>query len=362
MNPIKILFVLPSLRAGGAERIVSFLSQNLNQNKFECVLLVVGNSKDVAYDVSKVKTIFLNKERVLKGVPGILKIISREKPDIAMSSIGHLNMLLGFLAFYFPKIKFVIREANVNGELEKIAEKNKSNLSAQIGKLFGKTSKAKIKKIICQSDDMYDDLKQRAPHLEEKMVIINNPIVHLPKFLERKKTSDDFLQLITVGRLCNQKGQLRLIEMLGNLDLPYHYTLIGDGPKKEEIFQKIESLGIGDKITHVSFTKEVPKYLLKSDIFLQGSYVEGFPNALIESLVMGTPGIVFDTPGGTREIIIDEINGYKVNSAQEFIKAIKKIYTGKFNSSHKTIRDSVVSRYSSDKILDQYETMFEELV
>ena len=44
-------------------------------------------------------------------------------------------------------------------------------------------------------------------------------------------------------------------------------------------------------------------YLSDSDFFIQGSYVEGFPNSVLESCSVGTPVIAFNCPGGTKEII-----------------------------------------------------------
>jgi hypothetical protein len=65
---IKILFILPSLRAGGAERVVSFIAQNLNTTKFSPVLLIIGYEKDAAFSIEDIETHFLNKSRVLDGI------------------------------------------------------------------------------------------------------------------------------------------------------------------------------------------------------------------------------------------------------------------------------------------------------
>ena len=65
---IKIVFILPSLAAGGAERILSYVAQNLNVLEFETTLLVTGFKKDTVYNLPNLDIVYLNKTRVLKSV------------------------------------------------------------------------------------------------------------------------------------------------------------------------------------------------------------------------------------------------------------------------------------------------------
>ena len=48
-SKIKILFILPHLKAGGAERVVSFIYNEINKNTFTPYLLVIGYEKDNIY-------------------------------------------------------------------------------------------------------------------------------------------------------------------------------------------------------------------------------------------------------------------------------------------------------------------------
>ena len=86
----------------------------------------------------------------------------------------------------------------------------------------------------------------------------------------------------------------------------------------------VNKLDLSSKITHVPFTDKVPEYLKESDIFLQGSFVEGFPNALLESCAVGTPVIAFNALGGIDEIIQDGVNGFMVDNIDDLrIELIK---------------------------------------
>ena len=61
-NKIKIFFVIPTLMAGGAQRIMAFLSKNLDYNVFDCTLIVIGTKSNMAYDITDMKIKFLNKK------------------------------------------------------------------------------------------------------------------------------------------------------------------------------------------------------------------------------------------------------------------------------------------------------------
>ena len=144
------------------------------------------------------------------------------------------------------------------------------------------------------------------------------------------------------------------------MDVQYTYTIIGKGSQFESVFEIAKSLGVEGQINHIPFTKEVPRLLAESDIFLQGSYVEGFPNALLESCAVGTPVIAFDAPGGINEIVENHINGFIVKDEEEFLKAIKIILNSK-KFDPKTVSESVYKKYSEEIIIKKYEKLFSEL-
>ena len=91
---------------------------------------------------------------------------------------------------------------------------------------------------------------------ESKLCVINNPISKLPP-VKTKTTSSEIKKFITVGRLTEVKGHLRILEMLSKLKRPFTYTIIGDGNLKETIFNKAKELSISDYITHIPFTNKV---------------------------------------------------------------------------------------------------------
>ena len=200
---------------------------------------------------------------------------------------------------------------------------------------------------------MLEDIKDNFGTSKNKLVVINNPMTDGFNLKSQQKSSD-VVNYITVGRLSKEKGIDRILKILSQLDFPFHYTLIGNGVEKEHIFSLIAAYGLEDKITHIEFTKEVSKYLEKSDYFLQGSHFEGFPNCLIESCSVGTPVIAFNVPGGTKEIVVDNVNGYLVEDENEYLEKLKNARTW----SPETVRASVYKKFNKETIIKQYEDLF----
>lgn len=343
---IKIAFVLPSLRAGGAERVMSYISQNLDKTKFSTTLLVAGFEKDAVYKIDGIETKFFNKNRALSAFYPIFVYLLRKKPQIVISAISNLNTIMGIQAIFFPKIKFVGREVSVNSVLTKIEKPKRYVPSFLQNFAYGQ-----LDKIICQSKDMANDIQKKFQFKSKKLVIINNPISD--KFTLKENTNHEIKRFITVGTLTKRKGHIRILDVLSKYLQPFNYTIIGDGVDRDEILRHIQSLGLSNRIQLIPFTSEVEKYLKESDVFLQGSYVEGFPNALLESCAVGTPVIAFNAPGGIDEIIEDGVNGFIAEDDEDYLIKLQTISNRVWDPL--VVRDSVYKKFNRKKIIQQYE-------
>jgi glycosyltransferase involved in cell wall biosynthesis len=356
MKKIKIVFILPSLKAGGAERVISFIASNLNKQKFESILIVIGKKEDAVYSTKDIKVHFLNKKRVLAAIPTLFKNIFIMKPKIVIGSITHVNRVLAMFSIVFPKIKFIGREAGVMSVMKQYTPTQNKILSS-----FFKNYHNHLDTIICQSKDMLNDLIKHNNVEKSKLVIINNPITDDFQFKKLNTFSKKgIINYITVGTLDKRKGHLRLLNLLKKVDHPFHYTIIGSGEELENINQCVKKLKLSDNVTHIPYTNKVSNYLKESDLFLNGSFVEGFPNVLLESCAVGTPVIAFDAPGGLNEIIQEGVNGYIVDSEKEYVKKLNWL-NANYDFEPKAVSQSVTSRYNKEFILSKYEDLFEKL-
>lgn len=81
--------------------------------------------------------------------------------------------------------------------------------------------------------------------------------------------------------------------------------LIGDGPNRKEIEEKVELLRLGQAVIFAGFRSDVPEILQAMDIFLFPSLYEGLPVTLIEAQASGLPSVVSDTI--TKEIEVTDL-------------------------------------------------------
>lgn len=351
----KIVVILPTLKAGGAERVLSYVSSELHNSNFDITLIVLGFEKDKVYDTGNLNVVYLNKSRLLNSVIDLLIIFNTIKPNVVISSIIHINIMMGFISVFYPRIKFICREASVISNMINFSKFRSLYI------LFVKFSYKKFDAIVCQSNDMKKDFVEKFNISENKIFIINNPLTNRTILKKKSPNNDDIIRFITVGRLSSEKGYKRILEQLAQIkSYNFIYTIIGSGPEINNIKDLIKELKIIDKVNLIPFTKNILDHLSNNDLFLQGSHVEGFPNALLESCSVGTPVLAFNAPGGTKEIVVEGINGFLVNDEFAFFEILNNFR--RFNSFNENdVKLSVSNKFDSNKIVNQYIELLDKL-
>lgn len=354
---MNILFVLPTLKPGGAERVVSFIAQIFHNKKQTVTLLVLGYQKDKSYETGDLEIIYFNKDRLLYSIIDIYMFIKKTKPDIVFSSIGHINIFMGFLCLLFPKIRFVSRESSVFS-----TRSNFVGFKMWLLNKFRGFAYKNLDAIVCQSSDIKEDFIKNYNIKINRLHIIGNPITM--KYSHAKKeinTELKKIKFITVGRFSEVKGHFRIIKGLSKIsNYDFHYTLVGDGKLKNQIKNSIKSFNLEKQVTFIDFTSNVLEEIIKNNYFLQGSYVEGFPNAVLESCSVGVPVIAFNCPGGTKDIIVNGENGFLVNSQKEFELLLSKLNKNKINRD--MIINSVKHKFDHEFIIKKYEKLFFDIL
>lgn len=348
---IKVIFVLPSLVPGGAEKIMSFVAQNLNKELFEAKMWIIGKSSGTDYELKNIELRYFNLSRVLKAFLPLVFALIKERPKYVICSLTHLNILMGFISVLFPRIKFIGRESNVLSAKSKFSQGKRPSLKRMLRFAY-----SRLDLLICQSNDMKEDLLANYSIEESKLTVINNPITKIVDLPERKYPIDldkKPIKFITVASLKKQKGHLRMLEALSLLDIKFRYTMIGDGPESDIIKKYIKELNLTENVLHIPFTDNVENYLAESDFFLQGAYTEGFPNCLLESCVTGLPIIAYNAPGGLNEIIKEGFNGFLAKDDEDFRKNIELAIQHSWCPEE--ISKDIIARYNKNRIINKYE-------
>lgn len=140
---------------------------------------------------------------------------------------------------------------------------------------------------------------------------------------------EQVINICSVGRLCPQKGYLRLVKVLGELYADgfkrWHLYLLGKGEEQEAIMALATDLGISHLVTLLGFHSNPHKYVSKMDLFVCSSETEGYSTAVTESIILEVPVLTTDC-SGMNEIIGDSGAGMVVHNTNDGLKdGIRKV-------------------------------------
>lgn len=118
-------------------------------------------------------------------------------------------------------------------------------------------------------------------------------------------------QLVCVGRLAEQKGQLLLLDaaaLLLQKQIPFQLVLAGNGEMRSIIEDRIKDLRLGGKVRITGWLSNaaVKQEMLGSRLFVLPSFAEGLPVVLMEALALGRP-VITTYVAGIPELVDAEV-------------------------------------------------------
>lgn len=361
----KILFIIPTLESGGAERVIINLLRHFDRSKFVMILAVVDMSSEVYLnDVpDDVELIDLSGTRVRFALLKIIRLIWQIKPKVVFSTFGYLNLSLAILKPLLPKnIRYLCRETTI------LSEGLKTRPNPRCWTWAYKRFYSRLDRIICQSKYMQDDMIENFGISPDKLLVINNPvdIIRVRDMAaetistemlrdEIKKGDNKVINLVAAGRLVKTKGFDLLIDALALIANPSIYlTLLGEGPLKEELQAQAKARGVAGQIHFAGYQENPYTFIAQADAYVLSSRYEGFPNVVLESLACCTPVIATPALGGVKEIL-EGLEGCliaKSVTADGLAEALSDFVYGK------RLSPDVIKPYEIGRIMNFYEQQF----
>jgi glycosyltransferase involved in cell wall biosynthesis len=352
---VSILYLIPSLDDGGAQRFSIHFLRNIDRKKFKITLLLLKKNGELRRFLPlDIEVIQYDLSRILFSVFVIIKEVKRLNPQIVFSTLGHLNLLIAVIKSFFPKNSVVVaRETSI------VSLRNKDEKYPMLFDLLFKTVYKKLDLVICQSMSMKQDLIDNYGVPEKILKVIYNPVDF--SFIKEslgnnERTKNDKIFLLSVGRLAPPKGYDRILKAFSLTDFTnYHLKILGQGPLKASLQGLIESLGLTNNVELVGYSDNPFLHMYNSDCLLLGSLYEGLPNVVLEANSCGTPVIAFNSPGGVGELIHEGFNGWLVkngdiHSFAEMIRSKKFLEVDR-----SSIRQNVIDKFGIRKIMVEYE-------
>lgn len=240
---------------------------------------------------------FASVQRLLKGKPDIIHFAFS---NIAIHHLDYLNDVAS------RSVKLVV---SCRGTAERIKPLHVPETKDQLERLL---SKADL--VHCVSKNMEEKLGPFG--LAAQKAFVNYPSIEPSKFSKNGRMrfqAGASLSIVSVGRLCFQKGYayaLQALKILADRKIQFTYHIVGDGDDRAMLTYLIEELGLRNSVVMhgKAGSEKVLEMLKNADVFLLPSLSEGVSNAVLEAMSMELP-VVSTKVGGMPEVIQHGDNG-----------------------------------------------------
>jgi len=325
----RVAFVLADLEAGGAQRVVLTVARHIDRERVHPSLVVVNPRGPLREELPEgVECFTVGGSRLRRAVPGLIRCLRRLRPDVILTTISHLNLVLLGIRGLLPRpARLLVREANTP------SVRLRSTAHPGAYRTLYRRLYPRADGVLCNSEFMKKDMVRLLRMDAGRIHVLPNPVdtARIRAWAAEKKTipfEPECVQLVSVGRLNRQKGYDLLLRAvrLAEAEAPgLHLTVVGEGEERARLEQLRETLGLQERVTFAGHRENPYPYMARADLFVSSSRYEGSPNAVLESLACGTPVLAFDCPGGTGEILREGRNGWLVPAEDTDAMAAKLV-------------------------------------
>lgn len=310
MSKQKISLYLPSLRGGGAERVMLNLACGFAESG-HAVDLVLARAEGPYLNAvpDNVRVVDLKASRVLKSLPGLVRYLQRERPFILLSALVHANItaLWARKIFRIPT-RIVI---SVHNTLS-ISLQSTASVRDRLIPLCTRIFYPWADLVIAVSRGVAEDLLCLTNLSSDKVKVIYNPVV-TPELMKKAReplnhpwfTQREIPVILGVGRLNKAKDFPTLINAfkIVRKQRPARLLILGEGEERSSLEALIRDLGLSEEVQLYGFDDNPYRYMSRASVFALSSVYEGFGNVLVEAMACGCPVVSTDCPGGPAEIL-----------------------------------------------------------
>lgn len=374
MTKIKILFLIPNLMHGGAEKVLVNLVNNLDRNRYDITVQTifdVGVHKKALLPHVRYKSVF---KRQFRGNSIIMARFSpkmlyrrfvKEKYDIAVAYLeGPAARIISGCPYKDTKKVCFIHIEQPN---EKAFAQGFKNIEEARTCYNSFDTIAFVSKTVQPTFVRY--MNEVKPEMTVKYNVneVEKIIESASEKVDDVEFSKDTVNFVSVAKIIKAKGYERLAKVHKRLldeGLKHRIYILGVGEEQSNIEKYLKENSLEDSFFFLGFRDNPYKYVQKADVYVCSSYKEGFSTAVTESLIVGTP-VVTTLCSGMEELLGENDEyGIIVESTEEGLySGMKRMIEDEELRKHYKAQAKVrAERFSRINTVRAYEEMFEELM
>ena len=362
-----ICAVVPNLRVGGAERVLLTLLEAMSKDHYELRLIVLSSKQPDLMDFipHSVEVSFLNIERASLAIFRLSSSVRSIRPDILFVNLSYLSLLVAIFRPLFPRSMIcVARESST------VSLNNKYYRFPRWWDLLYRIFYRKIDHIVCQSEQMAQDLEDNYSVPRQKISVVGNPVdvSEINKKAKLKTTEMAALfnkdkvayrwRFTFVGGLRPEKNVDGLLRALSSARFgDVRLYIVGGGHEAKNLMELADTLGIAGRVFFTGPLKNPYPYVENADALLLTSHHEGLPNIILEALaldkqIISTPagGVVSDLLHNDRIAVVA-----KDSTDGEIAKAVDLWIDRQPNH----VKSTLIQNFDTKRILKRYEAIFD---
>ncbi|HEX8407825.1 MAG TPA: glycosyltransferase [Thermoanaerobaculia bacterium] len=311
---MKILYCIPTLEIGGAERQLSYLATEMLRHGHDVHVASVrgGENRERLEEAGVVlHDLAGSGKKDFRVVPKLVGLMRALKADVVQTTLARMDVAGGSAALY-TRTPWILREASS-------APEHADDPMSWIRRLLARRADA----IVSNSqngDDYWRSVARRKRH------VIRNGVPFAEFAAGPPQQAPHTPTILFAGRLDEGKNVATLIHALGRLagQLEFTALIAGDGSLREELQRLATACGIAHRVSFIGTQPTIVELLRRADLAVSLSRWEGCPNFVLEAMASGAPLVLSDIPAH-RELL-DE-RGARFVPAQDAVAAAEAILT-----------------------------------
>jgi glycosyltransferase involved in cell wall biosynthesis len=296
----RILLVLPSFGAGGAERVVVTLANHLLATAWRPTIVVLDDGdgplrSEVRHEVTVTA---LGRRRLRSALTPLVRHVRATSPDALLGTHAHVNLALAAARGLLPSQTLLLLREPLHVPASTVERERRAIRRAQ-RRLYRRADL-----VLATSRAMADDLVALTG---ARVAQLANP-VDVAGLRSRVQQPAEVpprggRRFVVVARLVPQKA-------VGELLLAYaeggragdELLVIGDGPERPLLERLTRSLPLQGDVRFLGRSDAPWSAVAQADVLVIASRLEGMPNAALEALAVGTPVLAVDDLPMLREL------------------------------------------------------------